>query len=347
MAPSRTRMRSARSSWSASARCCWPGPVGVVAMEPAIMRDSAAVFPRRPDPKRRQDSAYTGRGVPCGFRGRLDWRFLSSSLSAAPAASPGRDHHGHEDRRLRPRIAPAGDPRLERVRGHPGHDRSSTIPGAGVHTIVPASAASDDHRSGRDRRVDAARVRRPSADRARRHQRRRLHVRSQHHRRRQHRARPGHQPVQRLRDLCFTAGGNTIVGNYIGTNAAGTAALANANGVYLFAPFERQHRRRDRAGGPKPDLGQRHRHRPELARTTRSSETASEPTSPASRPSPNGTGVQDGTGGNTIGGAPDAAGLGSVRRHLQPRLRKHGPRSQPLAGGEPQRPSRATSSGPT
>ena len=64
--------------------------------------------------------------------------------------------------------------------------------------------------------------------------------------------------------ICFTVGGNTIVGNYIGTNAAGTAALANANGVYLLRPFERQHRGRDRAGGPQPDLRQRHRHRPEL-----------------------------------------------------------------------------------
>ena len=101
--------------------------------------------------------------------------------------------------------------------------------------------------------------------------------------------------------ICFTVGGNTIVGNYIGTNPAGTAALANGNGVYLFAPSNG-----NTVGGTTPEdrnlisgngtgvvlnsednavLGNR-------IGTDVSGLAAV----------PNGTGIQDGTGGNTIGG---------------------------------------------
>ncbi len=101
--------------------------------------------------------------------------------------------------------------------------------------------------------------------------------------------------------ICFTVGGNTIVGNYIGTNAAGTAALANANGVYLFRPSNG-----NTVGGTAPE------DRNLISGNGTGIVLNSEDNAVLGNrigtdvsglgSVPNGTGIQDGTGGNTIGG---------------------------------------------
>ena len=101
--------------------------------------------------------------------------------------------------------------------------------------------------------------------------------------------------------ICFTVGGNTIVGNYIGTNAAGTAALSNGNGVYLFAPSNG-----NTVGGAAPE------DRNLISGNATGIVLNSEDNAVLGNrigtdvsglaAVPNGTGIQDGTGGNTIGG---------------------------------------------
>ena len=270
---------------------------------------------------------------------------FSRSRSRFPRGSPGRHHHGDHDRRLRPRIAPAGDPRLERVRGHPGHDRVRH-PGRRGPYDRPGLGASDDHGSGRDRRVDAARVRRRSVDRARRHQRRRLHARSQHHGRRQHRARPGHQPVQRLRDHLLHGRREHDRRELHRHQCRGHGRSRQRQRRLSLRPFERQHRGRDSAGGPEPDLRQRHGHRPELAgqRGPRKPHR-NRRLRPRGGTQRHGHSGRDGRQHDRR--TPDAAGLGS--RATTPATSS--PETQATGSASRRRgtpaPSRATSSGPT
>ena len=69
--------------------------------------------------------------------------------------------------RHRPRLAPPGDPRLQRRDGRHEHDRLRH-PGRGRPDDRPALAAAGDHQPGADRRLLPAGLRRHAADRAER-----------------------------------------------------------------------------------------------------------------------------------------------------------------------------------
>ena len=105
-------------------------------------------------------------------------------------------HRGHQHQRQRPRLAAAGDRRVERRQRRPSTRSSSTSPAAACTTIAPQSGLPTLTDAGRHRRHDAAGHgeneidRQWAADDGSLHQRRQLH-----------RPRHGPQPVRLRRDL--------------------------------------------------------------------------------------------------------------------------------------------------
>ena len=73
---------------------------------------------------------------------------------------------------------------------------------------------------------------------------------------RQHDPRPDHQPLQRHGIEISGSNNQTIQGNWIGLNAAGTAAAANAASGICRRQQHRQPDRRHHGGGAQRDLGQ-------------------------------------------------------------------------------------------
>ena len=124
--------------------------------------------------------------------------------------------------------------RHDRLR-HPGHGRADDQPALG-----PAH----DHRPGDHQRLYPAegqpqhtgrRRQCGPAHRAERSQCGDRRDRPDDHRRVQHGARASDQPLwrRRHRDHRIGASNNAVLGNFIGTNAAGTAALGNGTGVLI------------------------------------------------------------------------------------------------------------------
>ncbi len=116
-----------------------------------------------------------------------------------------------------------------------------------------------------------------------------------------------------MRSTSISASDGVIEGNFIGTNATGTAALPNGasgnGGIVLFSGFNNTHWWHD-AGSPQPDLGKYRRRRcVGRAPTASSKATSLAPMSPAAVAIGN-TQAQDVTsgGGNLIGGDTAAAG---------------------------------------